>query len=405
MPLQRIDEITAKLDALLQRLRAVPTHFAPLGECSGRFLAEPVRAFRDSPAVDVSAMDGYAFRMEDAPRGTLPVSGIASAGAAPLKCIAGHAIRIFTGGAVPDGADCVVPREWCTELQDRVDLSKAMKSLRPGLNIRRRGENGSRGTVVLEPGTLLNAPAISALVSLSESVSVSVFEPVRIAILNTGDELFEPDTSIQDWQIRDSNGPFLASMLANCSWARTTRAKVPDDPEQIRLAISKSLEHADAVLVTGGVSMGDTDYVPQGVVHCGGEVIFHRIPIRPGKPLLGAVGPQGQLVLGMPGNPVSVAVTFRRYALPLLCSMAGATFANETVVRVPVHCDDPKTLELLWFRLVKLDGSGTATLLSNQGSGDIIALAKSDGFVEIPPGVESKGSFPFYPWTTGVGFT
>jgi molybdopterin molybdotransferase len=144
--------------------------------------------------------------------------------------------------------------------------------------------------------------------------------------------------------------------------------------------------------------MGDTDHVPKAIVDCGGRIVFHRIPIRPGKPLLGAVGPEGQLVMGLPGNPVSVAVTFRRYALEALRHVAGVQSSVHPAHSVPVSCNDKKTLDLLWFRIVKLDANGTAVILPNQGSGDIASLGNSDGFVEIPPGVEASGRFPFYAW-------
>jgi len=402
MQLPLIDSITAKIDALRQRLRIVPTRSVLIDECLGRVLGQRLFSFRDSPAVDVSAMDGYALRLQDANLGRISVQGIASAGAKPLVCPAGQAIRIFTGGAVPFGADCVVPREQCVEETNSVQITVPVDSIRIGQHIRRRGENGLTGALILEQGTLLNGPAISSLVSLSQEDRIEVFDPVRISILNTGDELVDLGQPIQDWQIRDSNGPLLSTMLASQAWARAHRKKVPDSPVQIRAALSQALAESDAVILTGGVSMGDTDHVPKSIVDCGGEVVFHRVPIRPGKPLLGAVGPKGQLIMGLPGNPVSVAVTFRRYALPLLRYVSGMR-GEEIAVRVPVACDDSKTLELIWFRLVKLDGAGNARVLPSQGSGDIISLSSSDGFVEIPPGVSSKGSFPFYPWTDAVG--
>ncbi|MFN6162605.1 MAG: molybdopterin molybdotransferase MoeA [Planctomycetota bacterium] len=405
MQLPILDGITAKIDAVRQRLRINSADALPIHDCSGRILAERVVSFRDSPAVDVSAMDGYAIRIMDLRHGPLPVDGVASAGAVPLECPPGKAIRIFTGGAVPKGADCVVPREQCIEEVARVQINTPLESLRVGQNIRRQGENAPRGSVILAPGTLLHGPAISALVSLSEGEHVSVYDPVRVSILNTGDELVEAGQPIRDWQIRDSNGPLLSTMLGSIPWIRASRTKIPDDPAQIRSALAIALEESDAVILTGGVSMGDTDHVPRSVVDCGGDVVFHRIPIRPGKPLLGAVGPQGQLVMGLPGNPVSVAVTFRRYALNLLRHVAGMAEATEVPLRVPVQCEDTKTLELLWFRLVQLQSSGTASVLPSQGSGDIIALAQSDGFVEIPPGVPSQGSFPFFPWPSGSGLS
>ena len=400
MQLPLVDALQAKIDALRQRLRIVPAEQIDLADCCGRILAEPVVAFRDSPAVDLSAMDGYAMRLSDASLGTLPVVGVASAGAIPLECPPGKTVRIFTGGAIPRYADCVIPREQCVEAPEQVQMTVPVASLRIGQNIRRRGENAQKGTCILEPGRLLDGPAISSLISLCGTDRVPVHRHVRIAILNTGDELVEPGTILQDWQIRDSNGPLLAAMLSGNAWAQSRRSRVPDDPARIRIALSQAFDDSDAVILTGGVSMGDTDHVPQAIVDCGGEILFHRIAIRPGKPLLGGVGPHGQLVMGLPGNPVSVAVTFRRYALGLLHTAAGLRTTREAAVRVSVDSSDSKTLPLLWFRLVQLGDQGTASILPSQGSGDLVSLGLSDGFIEVPPGVESKGDFPFFPWSS-----
>lgn len=394
-----IDSIRSKFDALRQRLQGVSTETIEADRSAGRVLAESVVSYRDSPALDVSAMDGYAVRLTDVPQGTLPVCGIACAGAPPIQCLSGQAVRIFTGGVVPSGADCVIPREHCQEDPDCVRVAVSIDSLRIGQNIRFRGENASKGTLFLEAGTLIDGPAISSLVSLSDADPIRVYRPLRVAILNTGDELVEPGRSVRDWQIRDSNGPLLSAMLSEHAWIQSVRSKVPDEPMQTRRALSDALRDSDAVILTGGVSMGDTDYVPQSILDCGGEVVFHRIPIRPGKPLLGGLGAQGQLILGLPGNPVSVAVTFRRYGLELLRHISGFRVSDEHALSVPVACTDKKRLDLVWFRLVQRQPSGGVSILANQGSGDLISLSKSDGFVEIPPGAESQGTFPFYAWT------
>jgi molybdopterin biosynthesis enzyme len=157
------------------------------------------------------------------------------------------------------------------------------------------------------------------------------------------------------------------------------------------------METADALLITGGVSMGDTDHVPQSIRDAGGRIAFHRIPIRPGKPMLGAIGPRGQLILGLPGNPVSVAVTFRRYGFPLLQWLAGVD-REPWVPTVEIENPDGKTLDLVWFRLVRRTGDGVVALLTNRGSGDIAALGMSDGFVEIPPGANSQGLRRYFDW-------
>jgi molybdopterin molybdotransferase len=308
------------------------------------------------------------------------------------------AIRIFTGAPVPEGADCIVPREQCDELGDRVRVRVPNDDVLLGQHIRHRGENALQGFRCLSAGTVIDGPRAATWTSFSETAIAELFEPVRVAVLNTGDELTEVGEPICDWQIRDSNGPLLESMMHPIRWIHARREKVRDDAATVRANLKSALEGADAVLLTGGVSMGDTDHVPEAVAACGGRIVFHRIPIRPGKPLLGAVGPAGQLILGLPGNPVSVAVTFRRYAWPLLRYLAGIEPSTEPKRWVSLECDDRKTLDLLWFRLAMLDARGQVSLVPNQGSGDVAALGQSHGFVEIPPGAPTRGAVAFYDW-------
>src|SRR5690606_38464128 len=204
---------------------------------------------------------------------------------------------------------------------------------------------------------------------------------------------------ITEFQLRDSNGPTLAAMFTGRPWiGAIDRARAPDDPGAIRGALSAMLEEgADAAIVTGGVSMGDYDHVPEVVRSLGAEVLFHKLPQRPGKPMLGAIL-DGRPILALPGNPVSVMVTARRIAMPVLRRMAG--FAPEPAPGV-VTLTNPgdKTLDLWWHRPVRLSTGGAglhpageghalsatpglATLITSKGSGDIPAAAGSDGFVE-----------------------
>lgn len=143
--------------------------------------------------------------------------------------------------------------------------------------------------------------------------------------------------------------------------------------------------------------MGDTDFVPDAIQSCGCTTIFHRLPIRPGKPILGAVGPRGQLVLGLPGNPLSVAVTFRRFALGLIQHVAGFARADDPLY-AQLDAPDDKAIQLTWFRLVKVGSHGRLNLVPSQGSGDIASLIQSDGFVQIPPNAMPAGQRLYYPW-------
>jgi molybdenum cofactor synthesis domain-containing protein len=188
-------------------------------------------------------------------------------------------------------------------------------------------------------------------------------------------------------------------MSAACGWADVAEPlHVPDEPERIRTTLAEAVQRADAILLTGGVSMGQYDHVPDAVRSVGGEVVFHKLPIRPGKPVLAAAGPGGQVIFGLPGNPVSVMVTARRIAAGALRRLAGFTEACPPVPAVRLTDADDETLALRWFRPVRLTGPGQAELVSTRGSGDMVSAARGDGFVEVPPGESGQGPWPFYAW-------
>jgi molybdopterin molybdotransferase len=391
------DRIANAIQKLKSELRVVGQNSIPLAEANGRVLAQDILAFRDSPSIDVSAMDGYAVRIDDLNGLALPVIGTATAGSTPIDLHPQSAVRVFTGGPVPAQAQCVVRREDCNESETYVSVCLAADKAFPGMNIRRQGENVRTGELAVPRGTLLSANRFAGACTFLESDPVSVFQKVRISIINTGDELLPMGAPIQPWQIRDSNGPFLQSILTKHEWVDISRSQVADDPKAIETLIRERLPLSDVLLLTGGVSMGDTDYVPDAIQDCGGKVVFHRIPIRPGKPILGAYGPTGQLILGLPGNPLSVAVTFRRFALELIQHVGG--FANSVpACKAILSADDTKQIPLTWYRLVKLEPNGQLSLVPTLGSGDIASLVQADGFVEIPPNTLSSGIWPFYAW-------
>lgn len=413
MQLNILDELQTKHLLLESRLRVVEPERIEVSQATGRILARPILNFRDSPALDISAMDGYAFRYSELENRLLrpdsdqaqaggdcfEVTGVAAAGARRLVLSPDKAIRIFTGGVVPQGADVVIPRERCREESDRVWVTIPLDQIPLGWNIRRQGENAKQDEVGLQAGCCIDGPRMSSIVSMNREAQIDVSRKVRVTIINTGDELMGMDSPIEAWQIRDSNGPLLESMLRACPWIEWNRVSARDDLSEIQTRLKEALDVSDAVLLTGGVSMGDTDHVPAAVRHCRAEVIFHRLAIRPGAPVLGAVGSEGQLIMGLPGNPVSVAVTFRRLGLELLDRMARRV-SGRRKWKIQVVGSDTKTLGLVWYRLVQIQADGTALLLANHGSGDIRSLGLSDGFIEVPPGSLSQGMFPFYDWNT-----
>lgn len=381
-------------------LEPVAEERIPLGEATGRVLAEAVLTDRPSPAADVSAMDGYAVRLDEARRsGTLPVVGEARIGAEPPPLPEGAALRIVTGAAVPPGADTVVRREDTRESETKVEFpASAAQKYQPGANIRREGENAPAGTEVVGAGTVVT-PAVAGALASFGCARPRVRKRVRVGVIVTGDEVLPADSIPSRWQLRDSNGPSLRALLGQIAWIEVMeQQRCGDDREELRRVVETALERCDALLLTGGVSMGTRDYVPSVLEEAGSRIVFHRVPQRPGKPVLGAIGPAGQAVLGLPGNPVSVLVTARRMALPALRRLAG--FTDEPIPPVVTLPEpDGKRLDLWWHRLVRLTGPGAAALVEGRGSGDIAAAARSDGFIEVPPGQSGPGPWPFYAWT------
>lgn len=391
-----LDPVGAAIATLQADLQPVSHERLEPNAVHGRILAERLLADRPSPALDVSAMDGYAIRIADANLRTLPVQTTTVAGGPPGKLEPGMAIRIFTGAALPMGADCVVKREETTEQEDSVTLNRLADTFQLGQNIRRQGENVARGECVLNEGQVLNSSAMAAVASFARS-TIAVCRRVRVTILNTGDELAAPGQDVEDWQIRDSNGPVLESWLRKLGWIELLgRLQVADRLEAVQDALKLALETSDAVLLTGGVSMGDTDFVPEAIVKIGGEIRFHRLPIRPGKPILGAAT-NGKLILGLPGNPVSVAVTSRVFGMPLLGALAGSHVGDEKSPRIEIANPDDKMVDLTWYRLMSVHDN-RVRLLPSLGSGDLVSLARSDGFVAVPPGQASKGALPVCFW-------
>lgn len=384
----------------------------PWDQASGRILADPILADRDSPAWNVSAMDGYALRlepMEPPGDGSSPgdqepwgrpidVCGTVRAGSSAPPLPRGKAMRVFTGAPVPEGAQWVVRREDTLESQSTIRLSRHLRPPRLHENIRLQGENLQRGGVLVDAGQVLGAASLASAAGAGQQ-ELSVIRRVRLAILNTGDELLPIDATPAPWQIRDSNGPFLHQATRRHAWMELLhRQTVIDQRDRLADAIASSLQHADALILTGGVSMGDTDHVPQALIDAGGEVVFHRIPIRPGKPMLGGLSRCGQPVFGLPGNPVSVAVTFRRFALTVLRHLAGMAQPWEPAASMQLEGTCQPLEKLISLRLVRKVASGTVQLCDSKGSGDWVSLGKSDGLIELPMGQSGPGPWPFYPW-------
>ena len=328
-------------------------------------------------------------------------------GHAQIQMRAGHAVRIVTGAPIPIGADVVVRYEDVVMNNGVVRLMIEASAIKTGANIRRRGENAKCGDEIARAGVVIGAATIGAMASFGVA-QVVVRKRVRVALVTTGDELVGAHDQAQPWQVRDSNGPVLESLLGARPWIEiVSRTHARDDADTLADTLTRAMDIADAVILTGGVSMGHKDFVPQVAAQLGARTIFHKLPQRPGRPMfaaarpaIGAIAPR--LILGLPGNPVSVMVTARRLGLEMLGALAGISAPHFAAYTRGVANADNATLPMWWYRLVgesmNADGINELHLLSGKGSGDIAAAASSVGFVEVAPGQHTVGAHNFYAW-------
>lgn len=384
--------------ALVERLTPVDCECVALDAAMGRVLADPVMADRDSPPRDVSSMDGYAVRLQDLHPTRLPIAGEIPIGTAPPQMVPGHAWRIVTGACVPDDAEAVVRREDTEESDDWIRLTVDPRSIPSGQFIRRRGENVRAGAQLLDGGGVITPAVVAALASFG-CTHPRVRRRVSVGLLTTGDELVAPGDAPPPWKIRDANGPVLRGLFGQVPWLNLVHADTAADSlETLESTLGQLLDSCDAIVATGGVSMGNRDFVPAAVARVGGQTVFHKLRQRPGKPMLGAVGPNGQALLGLPGNPMSVMVTARRFAYAVLRRLGGFVPNHHPNPVVTVRNPDQERLDLWWHRPVRLVSDGEAVLVSSRGSGDIAAAARSDGFVCFPPGAAGRGPWPYWTW-------
>ncbi len=382
----------------------------PLDAARGRVLAETVRLDRDSPPFDHSAMDGYAVRISDLAEGRdLPVLAESRPGrAAPAMPSRRGCVRIATGAPRPDGAEAVVKREDVLEHLDdatgevvRISVVEGT-SPRVGDHWRLRGENARAGDVLIHAGATIDA-AVAASLAACGIARPQVHRRVRVAILTTGDEVVPIGVVPTPEQIRNSNGPALAMLLAARPWIEVARVDhVADEFERLESMLAESIADHDAVVLTGGVSMGHRDLVRAAIDAQQAEILFHRLPQRPGRPMLGAIAgrPDRPVPLfGLPGNPLSSLTTARRIVLPTLAAIAGLSMPPPRDVAVRAEGDLPPGA--LWrFQLARLEADGAAMLVSFRSSGDLAAAGRSDGFVEFEPHarLEAGRRYAFHAW-------
>jgi molybdopterin molybdotransferase len=345
-------------------------------DAAGRWAASDVRARRTQPARDLSAMDGYAIRFADLP-GPWRVAGVSAAGSpfgGPVG--AGEAARIFTGAAVPKGADTIIIQEEVARDGDRITLSGEGPP-HEGAHIRRAGSDFASGDRVIGVGDHLN-PARLALAAMGGHGTLDVQRRIRVAIVSTGDELVPVGTDVGDDRLPNSNAPMLAAMLGALPVEINDLGIVPDDRAALAAAFALAYD-CDIIVTSGGASVGDHDLVRPVLLDLGATLDFWKVAMRPGKPLMaGRLG--DTIVLGLPGNPVSAFVTATLFLRPLVRHLSGARDPLPRRVLATCNAPLPAVGPRTDFVRARWEGSVLACLPSGD-SGMLSGLAQAEALI------------------------
>tara|TARA_B100001750_G_scaffold190247_1_gene160336 strand:- start:20 stop:1156 length:1137 start_codon:yes stop_codon:yes gene_type:complete len=365
----------------------------PLSELSGRILASPLSSKVDDPAFDNSAMDGWAVRAADCTKEetTLQIVGTSRAGNDQLPEVStGHASRIMTGAPVPPGADAIVMVE---DSAEEGEIVRILGTARPGY-IRKQGENLRQGQQILPTGTLIGPAEASLIATMGHHEAETISKPT-IAVISTGDELIQPGTELSPGQIYESNSYGIASLVEKMGATAKRYGVVHDNTEGLRTTLNEAAESCDAILTSGGVSMGEWDLVRR-LMEDEGEALFWKVLIRPGgPPLCGSW--KGTPLFGLPGNPVSSHVVFISLVAPWLAQSMGTDpemgprLADRVRVRLTEDIKGaPKKLCMRRIRIEPGEDGLVATVHTHQGSGNIHSMVAHNGLTLLPPDTGGK---------------
>ncbi|NGM36533.1 molybdopterin molybdotransferase MoeA [Methylobacterium sp. DB0501] len=386
-PLLSVEEAASLIAGRLPVLAGTET--VPLIEADGRIAAADLPAGLDLPPFDNSAVDGYAVRFADLATGAetvLPVRGRLPAGTAPeTAAVAGSAVRIFTGAAMPPGADTVFMQEDVRREGDAVVLPAGLKR---GANRRLAGEDVGRGSIVIPSGRRLTPPDL-ALAAATGHARIAVRRRLRVAVFSTGDELAEPGAALRPGAIHDSNRVLLVALLRRLGAEVSDLGILPDDPAGLPERLMAAAGGHDLIVTSGGVSTGEEDHV-KAAVEAVGRLVFWRLAIKPGRPVaMGLIGDTA--FVGLPGNPVAVYVTLLFVVRPLLARLGGAVLdapPSEPARAAFGYAKKAGRREYVRVSLRRgADGGVEAVKFPRDGAGILSSLTGSDGLAELPEAV------------------
>jgi molybdopterin molybdotransferase len=375
--------------AIEARVTALPIEVRPLERCIGQILRQNVFAERDNPPFDRVCMDGIAVSSAVAGRGVhqYVIEATQAAGSPVLTLSkAENAIEVMTGAMLPRGTDCVIPLEEYDEVSSGVYALKAGISTQAYRNVQRRGSDSEPGVPMLTEGTRLGSPEI-AVVASAGLASVNVSRQPKFVVVSTGDELVEPGQPIEEHQVRRSNAYAVVACLREHGFEQVANDHIIDDEAMLRQRLARHLAERDVLILSGGVSKGKFDLVPKVLKDLGVEEVFYRVAQRPGAPMWFGIAPQGQAVFGLPGNPVSTLMCVIRYVIPAMHAAMGARRTAPEVIELAASIKLGRTMSSFVPVQVQWDPAGRHSAQPRQpnGSGDFLALAGTDGFVELPP--------------------
>ena len=371
--------------AILAAVRPFETETVALADTVGRVLRQSVFAERDQPPFDRVMMDGIAVSYDEFAKGTrtFPIQARQDAGDQALSLDTGHCIEIMTGASLPQGADCIIPVERVTVNEHGAHVEANYDAAQRQF-IHQRGSDHRKGTDLLKAGTRVS-PMDVAIIASCGLAGVDVAKQPRVTVISTGNELVAAGEPIEDHQVRLSNGPAVIAMLDDHGFTGASHDHLVDEPEQLKERIARHLANSEVLILSGGVSMGKADYVPQVLDELGVEVTFHKISQRPGKPMWFGTGPDGRAVFALPGNPVSTLVCCRQYVIPALRHASGmqasapqfASLAQDVTFK-------PQLTNFLPVRLISnAAGQVLAMPVHTNTSGDFASLTGTDGYVEL----------------------
>jgi molybdopterin molybdotransferase len=373
---------TEAQDILLNAAHSFGKETVPLEQAFGRVLCDKITADRDYPPFNRAAMDGYALRFEDFEKGqrSFTVNETIFAGQIPATTLApNQCYKIMTGASTPPDASLVIRREDTEEKNGTVTI--LVDIAKPLQNIARRGEDLHQGDTIIDK-PLVATPAVISLLAAVGRQSVLVEKLPRIAIVTTGDEVISIDQKVSDVQIRNSNSWLLRSLLHKQGIQPFSVDHVPDEPAALQNAFKQAL-NADIIISCGGVSAGDADFVPGALAALGVEKLFHKLMIRPGKPIWCGKTADKKMVFALPGNPLSCMVTFCLFVQPFLHACYG--LPSPTTILLALQGKRSKKTNLDEFFPVKIiPGAAAVQIVPFNGSGDIRAALFADGFARHP---------------------